>query len=76
MLSCRKLIILPGRACCFDAPRIFITNSLQNPARSQHTTVRLPLLDVLFAIDRSLRLIVAPILGDLLDPFRNEGCQL
>ena len=44
--------------------------------RSQHTAVRLPLLQVLLSINRRARLVVIPGLGDLLDALRDERRQL
>ena len=48
----------------------------QIPSRSQHTTVRLPLPQVLLAINRRAGLVVLPGLGDLLDARRDERRQL
>jgi hypothetical protein len=48
----------------------------QVPSRSQHTAVRLPLLQVLLSINRRARLVVVPGLGDLVDALRDERRQL
>lgn len=45
-------------------------------AQSQNTTIRLPLLQILLAINRSLRLRVLPVLRNLLNALCDERRQL
>ena len=69
---CRP-VLHPGRARRAGLHHCLISTS---SPRSQNTTLSLPLLQVLLAVNRSARLIVLPVLGDLLNALRDKRRQL
>jgi hypothetical protein len=68
--------IQPWHASSFLASFHLSARTCASSPRSQHTTIRLPLLQVLLSINRRARLVVLPVLGDLFNALRDERRQL
>lgn len=66
-------VLQPGRTRRLGLDHCLISTCTP---RSQNTTIRLPLPQVLLAVDRSARLSVLPVLGDLLNALCDKRCQL